>query len=427
MSCNENIVLSRRRFLGTGAATLALWGAMPRLGLAATRDPRLLVIVLRGGMDGLALAAPVGDPRYVGIRGSAALAANGPTPAMPLDNMFALNGAMPKLAELYRRREAIILHAIATPYRGRSHFTGQDILESGYGPNARHDDGWLNRALAGLPNEGAVAPRKGLSVGAVVPLVIRGSTQVLTWMPPVINSPLRESTVWRLSDLYSHLDPDIAKVFAESQNVESVGSGSGRNLAAAPVSDPSKPPASSPTAKPAQRSGAMKEFVAMAEVAARFLAQADGPRIGALSFNGWDTHANEGAISGQLATRLGGLDAAIDAFATGIGPAWKESAVVVVTEFGRTVRLNGTLGTDHGTATAALLVGGAVKGGRVIADWPGLADNALFEGRDLAPTRDLRSVLKGVLRDHIGVSNGALARVVFPESDKAPTLEGLFG
>ena len=151
----------------------------------------------------------------------------------------------------------------------------------------------------------------------------------------------------------------------------------------------------------------------------------EGPRIGVLSYNGWDTHANEGPLKGQLALRLGGLDAAIRALESGMGPAWKDTIVAVVTEFGRTARVNGTQGTDHGTATVALLVGGAVKGGRVLADWPGLRDAALYEGRDLAPTRDLRAVLKGVLRDHLGVPDGALGTSVFPDSTGAKALDGL--
>ena len=171
----------------------------------------------------------------------------------------------------------------------------------------------------------------------------------------------------------------------------------------------------------------MKEFVETAEAAARFLGSVDGPRIGVLSYNGWDTHANEGVLKGQLANRLAGLDAAIKAFADKIGPAWKDTVVVVVTEFGRTARINGTDGTDHGTATCALLVGGAVKGGRVIADWPGLAESALHQNRDLKPTRDLRAVLKGVLRDHLSMSDRVLGETVFPASGGVATLDGLVG
>jgi len=168
-----------------------------------------------------------------------------------------------------------------------------------------------------------------------------------------------------------------------------------------------------------------REFTEAAEAAAKFLSTPEGPRIGVLSYNGWDTHANEGPIKGQLAVRLGGLDAAIRALESGMGPAWKDTIVAIVTEFGRTARVNGTQGTDHGMATVALLAGGAVKGGRIVADWPGLTEAALYEGRDLKPTRDLRSVLKGVLRDHLGVPDGPLGTGIFPDSASAKALDGL--
>jgi len=162
-----------------------------------------------------------------------------------------------------------------------------------------------------------------------------------------------------------------------------------------------------------------------AETAAKFLSTPDGPRIGALSYNGWDTHANAGALQGQLANRLAGLDAALAALHEGLAPVWKDTVVLVVTEFGRTARVNGTDGTDHGTGMLAFMIGGAVKGGRVVADWPGLGEAALYEGRDLKPTRDLRTVLKGVLRDHLGIPDGALASTVFPESAAERPLDGL--
>ena len=146
-----------------------------------------------------------------------------------------------------------------------------------------------------------------------------------------------------------------------------------------------------PRPRPAGRPQPFREFIDTAEAAARFLSSADGPRIGVLSYNGWDTHANEGALKGQLANRLGGLDARSRRSPTAWAAAWKDTVVVVVTEFGRTARVNGTEGTDHGTATVALLIGGAVKGGRMLADWPGLSEKALHQGRDLKPTRDLRA------------------------------------
>jgi uncharacterized protein (DUF1501 family) len=166
-------------------------------------------------------------------------------------------------------------------------------------------------------------------------------------------------------------------------------------------------------------------FADAAGTAARFLARSDGPRIGALAFNGWDTHIDEGIVSGRLATLLGALDGAIAAVETASGTAWRDTVVAIVTEFGRTARINGTNGTDHGTATVAFLVGGALKGGRVVADWPGLKNADLFEGRDLKATIDLRAVLKGLLKDHLRVDEKALAASVFPDSAMVAPMSGL--
>ncbi|HRD74412.1 MAG TPA: DUF1501 domain-containing protein [Hyphomicrobiaceae bacterium] len=424
MDCTESTRLSRRHLLKGGAASLALWGFMPRTALGAARDPRLLTIVLRGGLDGIAMAAPVGDPAYASLRGAIAVPASGTGAGLPLDSLFALNLNMPFLHGLYLKREALIVHAVATPYRGRSHFDGQDVLESGLPGVVRADDGWLNRALAGLPKGDKVAPRKGLSMGAVVPLVIRGGAPVLSWVPKTYNLPLREQTIARLLDLYNVTDPRLSKALTEGLEIDRVATAS----AAAPAVSPAGSGAmASVAAAPASGARPFAEFIGAAEAAARFLSTADGPRIGALSYNGWDTHANEGVINGLLANRLAGLDAAIKTFAEGMGAAWKETVVVIVTEFGRTARVNGTAGTDHGTATAAVLAGGAVKGGRVVSDWPGLAEKALYEGRDLAPTRDLRGVLKGVLSDHLGIPEGALAKAVFPESGAVKPEAGLIG
>ncbi|MEQ1612462.1 MAG: DUF1501 domain-containing protein [Hyphomicrobiaceae bacterium] len=399
MSCTEHSILSRRQLLKGSTASLALWGFVPKAAIAGTRDPRLLTIVLRGGLDGLSMIAPVGDPDYQRIRLRLALSKEGPTPGLPLDDFFLLNAAMPYLHSLYQKREALGLHAVATPYRGRSHFDGQDMLESGLPGVTRTEDGWLNRALSGLSVAGKADP-KGLAMGAVVPLVMRGAAPVMTWIPKAYGIQLRDSTIARLMDLYGQTDPKLAKAFAEGLEIDKVG------MVPAKATAPTQPQPPRP----------FRDFIETAETAAKFLSAADGPRVGALSYNGWDTHANEGAVQGQLATRLAGLDAAIKAFAEGMGPAWKDTVVVIVTEFGRTAHTNGTEGTDHGTGMASLLVGGAVKGGRVLAKWPGLADKDLYEGRDLNPTMDLRAVFKGVLRDHLGIPAGALASKVFPDS-----------
>lgn len=407
--CDEHHAISRRGFV-SGGATLALWSLLPRSAIAGARDPRLLVVVLRGGLDGLSLAAPVGDPAYAALRGRQALPKDGDGAGLPLDGFFVLNAAMPTLHGLYRNNQALLLHAVATPYRGRSHFDGQDVLESGLGGVGRSDDGWLNRALGGLPAAGKAEPPKGLALAAVVPLVMRGQAPVLTYTPPAYRLPLREDTVARISDLYAATDPALLKAFAAGLEIDRMA-----DATALRESGSQKPAGSQP----------FREFTAAAEAAARFLTTPGGPRIGALSVDGWDTHANAGTVKGLLANRLAGLDAAIKAFADGMGAAWKDTVVLLVTEFGRTAAANGTDGTDHGTATTALLVGGAVAGGRVLADWPGLSAAALHEGRDLAPTRDLRAVMKGLLRDHLGIPAGALASRVFPDSGTIRPLDGL--
>lgn len=413
MNCLENKSLSRRHILA-GSASLALWGLVPGHAIAGTRDPRLLCIVLRGGLDGISMVAPVGDPDYERLRGRLAIPRSGSGAGFALDSFFALNSSMPFLHSLYQGKQALVLHAIHSPYRGRSHFDGQDVLESGLGGVGRAEDGWLNRALAGLPSSGRVEPAKGLAMGAVVPLVMRGAAPVLSWIPKTYGLPLRDSTIARLQDLYAETDPVLARAFADGIEIDRVATGMGA-AAKSPPSIAGQPP----------QPRAFREFTDAAEAAAKFLAAPDGPRIGALSFNGWDTHANEGVIIGQLANRLAGLDACIKAFAEGMGPAWKETVVAIVTEFGRTARANGTDGTDHGTATVALLLGGAVNGGRIIADWPGLKEAQLYDARDLKPTADLRAALKGVLRDHLGIPARGLATGVFPDSAKIAAMDGL--
>jgi uncharacterized protein (DUF1501 family) len=165
----------------------------------------------------------------------------------------------------------------------------------------------------------------------------------------------------------------------------------------------------------------------VARGAAKLMVADDGPRIAALAFDGWDTHANEGGPVGRLAQLLSGLDGALAEFESGLAARWRDTVVVVATEFGRTVRINGTEGTDHGTGTIALLAGGAVKGGRVISDWPSLKPASLYQGRDLLPTTDLRAVIKGVLRDQFALSERVLAESVFPDSAAAKPMQGLVG
>jgi uncharacterized protein (DUF1501 family) len=402
-----------RRELLLGSGVLFAWAFVPRLARAEGRDPRFLTIVLRGGLDGLAAVAPVGDPDWIKLRGNNALTLDGPKPGLPLDGFFALNPAMPNVHRLYREGHATIVHAAATSYRERSHFDGQDILESGLPKPGAVDSGWLNRALAGLaPSPDAIARgRKAFAVGPITPLVVRGAAPVLSWVPPRL-PPVSDETMRRVLDLYQHTDPAFAQGLEEGLGAASIGKAGGVD-----------------ENKPGIQGGGIEQvrayFAEVAGSAAKFLAAPEGPRVGALAFDGWDTHVQEGAVSGRLADLLGALDVAIGAIKTNMGEAWNETVVTLVTEFGRTARINGNAGTDHGTATVALLLGGALKGGRVIADWPGVKETDLYEKRDLKATTDLRAVLKGLLRDHLRADERALAADVFPGSDGVAPMTGL--
>jgi len=404
-----------RRELMLGAGVLFAWAHWPKLARAEGRDPRMLTIVLRGALDGLAVAAPVGDPDWIRLRGDKALTLDGKPAALPLDGFFALNPAMPNLYRLYKAGQATIVHAAATPYRERSHFDGQDVLESGLDRPGSVPSGWLNRALTSLAPEHRVGDNKAFAVGPVTPLVVRGTAPVMSWVPPHALKQITDDTVLRLLDLYNHTDPALARALEGRLGLITL------TRADAMEGKPGE-------AKPPQRRGieaARAYFAEAAGTAAKYLAHPDGPRIGALAFNGWDTHINEGAASGLLANLLGGLDGAISAMETNMGDAWRETVVAIVTEFGRTARINGTDGTDHGTGTVALLVGGALKGGRVVADWPGVREASLYENRDLKPTTDLRAVLKGLLRDHLRVDERVLAEAVFPGSAALKPMDGL--
>jgi uncharacterized protein (DUF1501 family) len=403
-----------RRALLLASGTLFAWAYLPKLARAEGRDPRMLTIVLRGALDGLATVMPVGDPDWVALRGDNALTLEGKTPALKLDDFFALNPAMPNLYRMFKANEAIIVHATATPYRERSHFDGQDVLESGLPRPAASASGWLNRALSSLTPDGRVDPNgsKAFGVGPVTPLVVRGPAPVLSWAPRRL-VPASADTVQRLLDLYRHTDPRLASALEGNTRLTAIAH-SGN------VDD--KPgPANNGAAIAQVRS----YFAEVAGTAAKFLAQPDGPRVGALALDGWDTHYNEGIANGRLSQLLGALDAALGSVETNMGPAWRETVVVLVTEFGRTARINGTDGTDHGTGTVALLAGGALKGGRVVAEWPGVKRANLFEDRDLRATTDLRAVLKGLLKDHLRADDRALAADVFPGSDGVEAMAGL--
>ena len=396
-------LLTSRRHVLLAGASFAAWAYLPKFARAADqRDPRLIVVILRGALDGLATVAPIGDPDYAGLHGAIALTADGPHPALPLDAFFALHPSMPEFARMYRDKQAAVIHAVATPYRERSHFDGQDVLESGFAGPGRVQSGWLNRALEALPKGERVT--SALAVGPTTPLVLRGAAPTVGWAPTALPQAA-DDTAMRLLDLYQHRDPTLASALTQGLQLEKQAQGD--------------------EMKPKPGGGGVAAMRLVARGAAKLMAADDGPRIGALAFDGWDTHANEGGPVGRLAQLLGGLDGALAEFQSGLGARWRDTVIVVATEFGRTARINGTEGTDHGTGTIALLAGGAVNGGRMITDWPGLKPANLYQARDLAATTDLRAVIKGVLHDQFGIGERVLADAVFPDSAPAKPMKGL--
>jgi uncharacterized protein (DUF1501 family) len=401
--------MPRRQFLNLGA--LAAGGALltTRLAFAhaSERQARFVLVIMRGALDGLAAVPPYGDRDYAQLRREFALHAPGERGgALPLDGFFGLHPALNLMQQCYAARELTVLHALASPYRERSHFDGQDVLENGSPRPHALATGWLNRALAAAPT-----PRQreaGVALGQNVPLVMRGPAAVTSWSPSKLGA-LDDDTLARITDLYAG-DPLLATRLADALAANAMVDGGGESAM-----------------EPAQAAAAPANNARYTEIvhaAGGFLRQPDGPKVAVFDTTGWDTHANEGGAEGQLAGRLGALDKALATLRQELGPAWSDTAVLLVTEFGRTAAINGTRGTDHGTATVAFLVGGAVAGGRVIADWPGLSTGALYQGRDLAATLDLRSVLKGLLTEHLSVPAGALD-TVFPDSAAAKPLRGL--
>ncbi len=322
--------------------------------------------------------------------------------ALGLDSLFGLHPSLGFLHERYLGAELIVFHAVASPYRDRSHFDGQNVLENGLARPLGTADGWLNRALASLPR--GTPQERAVAVSLNVPLILRGDAPVLS-KSPLETPDIDEDLLARLADLYSKDDWFSARLSEAVQSEKLIDAGGGMPaVAGKPATD---------------------RLSGVAHMAGTLMHSEGGPEIAVIEASGWDTHANQGGSIGTLARHLSGLDHALRTLADELGALWEQTAVLVVTEFGRTAAMNGTRGTDHGTGSCAFLAGGAVRGGRVIADWPGLAPNNLLENRDLKPTLDLRSVFKGVLDEHLHVDGKSLTTRVFPDSFAAPTLCGL--
>ncbi|WP_428486888.1 DUF1501 domain-containing protein [Rhodopila sp.] len=375
--------------VGIGRTTLAL--------ATAPTDKRLVVVILRGALDGMAAVVPYGDPGLVALRGEIVPPApNQPDGLLDMGGFFGLHPALAGLHDIYKANEALAVHAVAGSYRVRSHFEAQDYLESG--ADHRMTSGWLNRVVAAMPLTRTRPEPEALAVGVSIPLLLRGPAQVTNWAPHGFSRPAPE--LYATIAALNQGDPVTGPAIAEGMRA--------RGFSATVMDSEAE----------------VKEknaFPTLAQSAGEMLRAPDGPRIAALEIGGWDTHA---AQTNRLTGPLKQLDAGLVALKTALGPAWTQTVVLVMTEFGRTARVNGTKGTDHGTATVAFVLGGAVAGGQVKGTWPGLGAGQLFEDRDLAPTTDLRAVARGILGSHLGLNATALASV-FPGSGSVGAMHGL--
>jgi uncharacterized protein (DUF1501 family) len=394
-------VSRRTTLLGLAALT---FGARGKFALAdAPGQKRFVVILLRGALDGLSSVVPYGDANLAALRQPLIPPAPGQDGGLhDLGGFYGLHPALNNFAALYQAGQLLPVHAIAGPYRTRSHFEAQDLLQLGT-DDTGITSGWLNRVLAELPARNGPT-QTGLAAGLGTPLLLQGPQPVDSYAPEHFAVPP--------PDLYARIealtarDKLIGPAIAEGLRADSFDKSTLSDDAAAAPGD-----------APKHDGG----FPALATQVGTLLAAANGPRIAAFQLEGWDTHGNQ--FRG-LTRPLTGLDQGVQNLKTALGPAWGDTAVLVITEFGRTAAMNGTNGTDHGTATAAFILGGAIAGGRVAATWPGLAPNQLFENRDLAPTQDIRALAKGALAEHLGLSRPALARI-FPGSSDAPAMRGL--
>ena len=381
-------MITRRAIIGSSLAALGT-AALPRISFArgGAGKRRFIFIIQRGAADGLYSVAPVGDP---GLRAARASLVDAMGEGVKLDSMFALHPALAQTAALYKGGEALFVHAVASANRDRSHFDAQNILETGGLRAYAEKDGWMNRLVGLLP----VAEGKAMALAQTLPAALRGPSAVTNYAPSRLPDASQD-LMMRVTDLYAH-DAQMRGLWQSALDTRALagnlGEGEGRNGAA---------------------TGAL---------AAKLMAPNDGARLVMIETGGWDTHS---AQKGRMNGGLNGLDQMIGTIKAGLGAAWADTIVLVATEFGRTVAVNGTGGTDHGTASAAMLIGGAVKGGRVIADWPGLRSIDQFEGRDLKPTLALEAVIAGALAGHFALDPAQVGRALYPSLPVLKRVEGL--
>ncbi|WP_313168575.1 DUF1501 domain-containing protein [Massilia oculi] len=381
------MLLNRRAFLSAAAALCAA----PRIVFAgAGTAHRFVFIIQRGAADGLHTVVPYADPAYTRLRGALAV---DPAGAHKLDGSFALHPALSGIAKLYEVGQASMFHAVASPYRDRSHFDGQNVLESGGNAPYRVKDGWMNRLVGMLPRDASHAD--AIAFAPTVPLALRGAAGATSFAPSSLPQA-NEDLLLRVRQLYES-DAQLHALWSSALQAQAMAGGAG-------------------DAKNRQPPGEL------GRMAAGFLARPDGPRIAMIETGGWDTHS---AQNGRLANQLRDLDRLVDGLREGLGAAWGQTTILVATEFGRTAAANGTGGTDHGTGSAAMLIGGAVQGGRIVADWPGLAPADLLDGRDLRPTLALDALVAQACAEAFGLDPERTARVLFPDGARARPLPRL--
>ncbi|MFA5121374.1 DUF1501 domain-containing protein [Zavarzinia sp.] len=397
------IFVNRRDAL-TGILAAFAAAGIPRVSLArAATEKRCVFVVLRGGMDGLTALPPIGDPRYAILRGRFAIGADGTAEAaLPLDSTFGLHPALSPFQPLWQAGELQAFHAFASPYRGRSHFDAQKVLESGGIAPSDSASGWLNRLAQAMGNAGT-----SMAVGFSVPLVLSGSARVATWYPGP-NLPEAPGLFEKLEILYQNdaaLHSALAIAGDTSRLLDDENDGATMQAPA-------------PTG--AKTDTLVQAFAGLGAL----MKEDDGPRLATIDVLGWDTHSNQGAATGRIAGRLAELAAGLIALKAGLGSHWSSTVVLAASEFGRTAQINGTSGTDHGTGSAGFALGGALAGAKVHANWPGLTDNKLLDGRDLAPTGDWRRVFATVAAAHFGIGGDILASKVFPQAGDLRPLDG---
>ncbi|WP_192871703.1 DUF1501 domain-containing protein [Variovorax sp. JS1663] len=383
----------RRAFLQMAGAAAGLVLVAPRLALAqAATERRFVFVIQRGAADGLAILSPYADPDYARLRGAMA---EEPANAVRLDGSFALHPALAETARLHAAKEALFVHAVASPYRDRSHFDGQNVLETGGLSPYQLKDGWLNRLVAQLPRhrrEGAIA------FAPTVPMALRGAAEVASYAPSGLPQA-SDDLMLRVAQLYQG-DAQLHALWNSAMDTRGAAMENGG-------------------------AGRRQDGATLGQLAGSFLARADGPRIAMIETGGWDTHSAQNA---RLAAQLRNLDAMVLALREALGTAWSSTVVLIATEFGRTAAANGTGGTDHGTGALAMLLGGAVQGGRILADWPGLRAADLHEGRDLRPTTRLDALIAAAAGECFGIEPQRLGRVLFPngaDSAAGPGVRGL--